>query len=243
MAYQIKLQNFEGPFDLLLHLIEKTEIDIYDIPVAEITNQYLEYIYEMQSLDLDVASEFIVMAATLIQIKSRMLLPKEPNPMDEISAEGVDPRAELVERLLEYKKYKLVAELFRDMEEAHIGIVYKNGEIIDDIDEDKLLSGVGLSQIIDAFNDIVKRYNEKLYRASNLEHQVIREEFTVDDKIDSLRKFINNNSKAYFKQLLENCTSRLEIIITFLALLELIRLKEISINQNSVFGDIIIECC
>lgn len=242
MVYQIKLQNFEGPFDLLFHLIEKAEVDIYDIPIAEITRQYLEYINEMESLDLEVASEFIVMAATLIQIKSKMLLPKETNPLDEITADGEDPRAELVERLLEYKKFKEVSQILKDSEERGLNIIYKNAEIIDDIPEDEILINISLQEIVNAFKDIIKRYKESQDVNSHLEQQVIREEYTVDDKIDYIREYIKNNSKVCFKDLFLNSVNKLEIIITFLALLELIRLREIIISQEKTYDDIFIQC-
>lgn len=239
MTYQIKIHNFEGPFDLLFHLIEKAEVDIYDIPIADITNQYLEYIYEMENLDLESASEFIVMAATLIQIKSKMLLPKESNPFDEITADGLDPRAELVEKLLEYKKYKEVSETFKDMELKNLDIVYKPAEIIDDVDEDKMLLNITLTDIINAFQEIIIRYKEST-NENNLEQQILEEEFTVDDKIEEIRIVLIQKKKMIFRDLFLNAKSKLEIVITFLALLELIRLREIQAYQNTVYGDITI---
>jgi len=239
MTYQIKIHNFEGPFDLLFHLIEKAEVDIYDIPIADITNQYLEYIYEMKNLDLESASEFIVMAATLIQIKSKMLLPKESNPFDEITADELDPRAELVEKLLEYKKYKEVSEAFKDMELRNLDIIYKPAEIIDDVDEDKILLNTTLADIINAFQEMVIRYRESTDESS-LEQQILEEEFTVDDKIEEIRIVLIQTKKMLFRDLFLNAKSKLEIVITFLALLELIRLREIQAYQNTVYGDITI---
>ena len=239
MTYQIKIHNFEGPFDLLFHLIEKAEVDIYDIPIADITNQYLEYIYEMKNLDLESASEFIVMAATLIQIKSKMLLPKESNPFDEITADELDPRAELVEKLLEYKKYKEVSETFKDMELRNLDIIYKPAEIIDDVDEDKILLNTTLADIINAFQEMVIRYRESTDESS-LEQQILEEEFTVDDKIEEIRIVLIQTKKMLFRDLFLNAKSKLEIVITFLALLELIRLREIQAYQNTVYGDITI---
>jgi Uncharacterized conserved protein len=241
MTYQIKIHNFEGPFDLLFHLIEKAEVDIYDIPIADITNQYLEYITEMQSLDLEVASEFILMAATLIQIKSKMLLPKEKYPLDEMGMDGADPRAELVEQLIQYKKYKEAAMILKEKEEEYMDVFYKNAEIIDDIDEDKILVNMTLDDLVNAFNDVLKRYDSK-NSGSNLDQQVIREEITVDDKISMLRDFLSNTGRAYFTDLFQDkITDKLSIIVTFLALLELIRLKEIRVYQSKPYCDILIE--
>lgn len=240
MAYQIKIHNFEGPFDLLFHLIEKAEVDIYDIPIAEITNQYLEYIEEMQNLDLDVASEFIVMAATLIQIKSKMLLPKEKNPMDEMAQDSDDPRAELVEQLLQYKKYKDAAIVLKKKEEENIGIYYKNAEIIDDIDEDKILVNITLNDLVQAFQDVLKRHEENISH-ENLEQEVIREEITVDDKISCIRETLAANNTIYFKDLFDRNSSKLDIIVTFLAVLELIRLRKIKVYQVKPYCDILIE--
>lgn len=241
MAYQIKIQNFEGPFELLFHLIEKAEVDIYDIPIAEITNQYLEYIQQMESLDLEVASEFVVMAATLIQIKSKMLLPKETSPLDEISSDGEDPRAELVEKLLEYKKYKEVSEILKEKEELYLNILYKNAEIIDDIEEDEILLNVSIGDIVNAFNNIISRYKNRAIEDEKLEQQVAREEFTVDDKIEFIRNHIKLYNKTSFQELFGHSVRKLEVIITFLALLELIRLKEVVIYQDRSYGDIVIQ--
>ncbi|KPU44873.1 segregation and condensation protein A [Oxobacter pfennigii] len=239
MPYQIKLQNFEGPFDLLFHLIEKAEVDIYDIPIAEITNQYLEYINKMRSIDLDVASEFILMAATLIQIKSKMLLPKEKNPLDGTN-EDADPRAELIEKLIEYKKFKEVSGLFKESEEKSMDIFYKNAEIIDDIEEDEILLNVSLNDLITAFNDIIERYKSGINEDVHLEEQLIREEFTVYDKILHIKQRLNNKNEISFSQLFISNTTKFEIVITFLALLELMRTREISIYQTKSYGEIII---
>lgn len=240
MPYQIRIHNFEGPFDLLFHLIEKAEVDIYDIPIAEITNQYLDYIYTLGNIDLDNTSEFIVMAATLIQIKSKMLLPKETNPFDELTADGEDPRAELVEKLLEYKRYKEASEFFREMESMYMDIIYKPAEIIDDIAEDKILLNTTLDDIISAFKDVVKRYQENTGHTNEDNREIIEDEFTVDDKIQDIRNIAKDKGKLKFNELFSNMGSKLELIITFLALLELIRLKEIMVYQSGIFGDIVI---
>lgn len=241
MAYQVKISNFEGPFDLLFHLIEEAKVDIYDIPIAEITNQYLEYISQMDTFDLDNASEFIVMAATLLHIKSRMLLPKETSALDEITADMEDPRAELVEKLIEYKKYKEISEVLRVMEEENLGTLYKNAEIIDDVDESEILLNITLDDIVAAFNDVVKRFAEVKAVDERLEQQLMEEEFTVDDKIDDIRSLIKDKKRARFNDLFIRAVSKLEIIMTFLALLELIRLKEVTAFQDRNYGEIIIQ--
>jgi segregation and condensation protein A len=241
MVYQIKIQNFEGPFDLLFHLIEKAEVSIYDIPIADITNQYLEYIYEMKSFDLEIASEFILMAATLIHIKSKMLLPKEPNPMDEISIDGEDPREELIEKLILYKKFKEASILLKENEEKCTDILYKNAEILDDIEEDKILINITLSDIVSAFKDIVTRYNENSPVTESFEQKILRDDFTVDEKIKDILQSLSINKKIFFQELFIKNVDKLELIVTFLALLELIHLKEVKIYQSKVYGDIIIE--
>lgn len=243
MDYRVRISNFEGPFDLLFHLIEKAEMDIYDIPIAEITRQYLEYIYGIEDLDLDNASEFIVMAATLLQIKSKMLLPKETNGKNELSADADDPRAELVQKLLEYKKYKEISLMLKDMEEKRLGVMYKNAEIIDDIDEDKLLLNITLNDIKAAFDEIVKRYMDSKSVNNKLEQQLMEEEFTVDEKIEDIRELVKHKKTAVFNELFAKAKSKLEIIITFLALLELIKLREVCAYQKSAYGDIIISVC
>lgn len=240
MQYQIKIHNFEGPFDLLFHLIEKSEVDIYDIPIADITNQYLEYIYEMESLDLDVASEFIVMAATLIEIKSKMLLPKEKNPLDEITADGEDPRAALVEQLLQYKQYKDAASVLKEKEEENLGVYYKNAEIIDDIADDQIFLNITLNDLVQAFQDVLKRHEETVSH-ENLEQEVIREEITIDNRIESIKAALSQKTNVYFNDLFHVNSDKLDIIVTFLAILELIRLREIKVYQVKPYCDILIE--
>lgn len=241
MAYQIKISNFEGPFDLLFHLIEKSEVDIYDIPIAEITNQYLDYISQMDTFDLDNASEFIVMAATLLQIKSKMLLPKETSMTDEVATGIDDPRTELVQKLIEYKKYKEVSETLRVMEAENQGALYKNAEIIEDVEDKELLLNVTLDDIVRAFDDVVKRFNEARAVDERLEQQLMEEEFTVDEKIDDIKNIVNCRKKIHFNNLFSKAVSKIEIVMTFLALLELIKLKEVAVYQEKSYGDIIIQ--
>lgn len=232
MSYKVKLEVFEGPLDLLLHLIKKDEIDICDIPIAKITGQYLEYLEFMKLLDLNIAGEFLVMAATLMQIKSKMLLPQDEKE-EEIEEE--DPRAELVKKLLEYKKFKEAAtELYRK------GLKHGDhfGRSVSDIDFDREKEEyfeASLFDLITAFNKVMKEVPKQLF------HEVIKDEFTVEEKIHDIFHLLVKKPVLSFKALFKEARSKMEIITTFLALLELIRLKEVVVKQSKTFGDIKIE--
>ncbi|MDI6619391.1 MAG: segregation/condensation protein A [Clostridiales bacterium] len=241
IEYKVKLQNFEGPFDLLYDLIEKAEVDIYDIPVAEITNQYLDYINKMDYLDLDNASEFILMAATLIQIKSKMLLPKANDADDETAASQDDPRLELVEKLLEYKKYKNISEQLKEMEKQRFDVFYKNAEIINDIEEDDILKNVSIDDIVQAFEDVLKRCDGKAVQNDRFRQVLTQDEYTVKDKIKEIRNIMELTNTLYFSGLFNGKSSRMEIIITFLAVLELMRLRNVTAYQERAYSDIIIK--
>ncbi|NQT06852.1 MAG: segregation/condensation protein A [Candidatus Omnitrophica bacterium] len=231
---KVKLELFEGPLDLLLHLIRKEELDIYDIPISDITRQYLEYIDLMKMLDLNVASEFLVMAATLMHIKSKMLLPQPETPEE---AEEEDPRAELVKRLLEYKKFKEAAgELYQK------GIRQKDyfrrgvSEIAFENDDNEVeYFEASVFELITAFTKIMKEVPKQLF------HEVLKDEFTVDEKIHDIFHILVKKPIINLSELIKQAKNKLEIITTFLALLELIRLKEIVVKQTKAFGDMIIE--
>lgn len=230
MGYRVKLDIFEGPLDLLLHLIKKNEVDIYDIPVAAITEQYIEYLDMLKSMNLDLAGEFILMAATLIHIKSRMLLPIQEEGEEE--EEGEDPREELVRKLLEYQRYKEAAEelskrllLGRD--------VFTRGapsplEGLDEEDEDSegWFSDVSLFDLVEAFRRIIK----KMPRPYELDITVDR--FKVADKINYIMNVLSTSGSVPFKDLFARDASRGEIIVTFLALLELVKLLMVKVNQT-----------
>lgn len=240
MAYQIKLPIFEGPFDLLFHLLEKNEVDIYDIPIATITEQYLEYITQMQMLDLEVASEFLVMAARLLSIKARMLLPKPPPlPEEEADEEQLDPRDELVERLLEYKKFKHIAEFLKEREEEQEKVYTRpNREemFIHLFSEENPLEGIDLKDLLEALKEVIQR--AEVVEPSG---EIVRDEVSIRDKmIEIRRRLFFLRGGISFKELFETQASKVEIIVTFLALLELIKLKKIRILQKGVFGDIMI---
>lgn len=233
MSYKVKLEVFEGPLDLLLYLIKKEEIDICDIPIARVTEQYLEYLEVMEILDLDIAGEFLVMAATLMQIKSRFLLPPE-EVAPEAEEEEVDPRAELVKKLLEYKKFKEAAAQLRQME-------YKRSELFtrrpqEDVkkmdSEGKVYFESGIFDLISAISSVLKDFSREEFC------EIIRDEFTVEEKAHELLHLLVVKPVVYFVELFKKAKNKLEIITIFLALLELIRLKEVIVRQRKAFGEI-----
>lgn len=233
--YEIKLENFKGPLDLLLHLIEKNEINIYDIPIAKITDQYLRYIESIEYLDLDWASEFLVMAATLLSIKARMLLPKPPQPVEE---EGEDPREELVVRLLEYKKFKEAAMLLKEKEEDMLKVFIRKpdeGEILKKFSPQNPVENLSINDLFEAFKIILEKSQEP-----DPTYQISREEISMQECMADILNELNLKTKVAFNDLFTGNTSRIRIIVTFLALLELIRLKKIGFIQKDPFGKIII---
>ena len=243
MSLEIKLQVFEGPMDLLMHLIDKNQIDIYDIPIVTITEQYMAYINAMQKEDMDVTSEFLVMAATLIDIKSRMLLPKE---VDEEGNE-IDPRAELVEKLIEYKMYKHAAQELRDMQVYAGKSLYKVPTIPKEVkkyqqpvDLDKLLKDVDLSKLNEIFQMVLRRQVDKIDPVRSKFGTIEMEEVSLPEKMEYVQHTIKTKKKCSFKQLLENASSKIEVVVSFLAILELIKVGEIEVSQENTFDDIYI---
>lgn len=237
--YTIKIENFEGPFDLLFHLIEKNKIDIYDIPIALITEQYIDYIEAMQEMDLEVTSEFLVMAATLIYIKSRMLLPKKITEDNE--EEFADPREELVARLLEYKKYKEFAEELKEREKIHVLVYYKLPEIIEVENKNTQLIGLNINDLVSAFKGILdKTAIEKQRNKEAFSQILVRDKVSVAKKIRDISKVLKNKKNLKFAELFETSSSKMEKVAAFLAILELIKLKRIIIEQKSNFSDIFI---
>ena len=239
MAYQIKLEFFEGPFDLLFHLIDKNEVDIYDIPIAKITEQYLEYISMMQMLDLELASEFLVMAASLLAIKAKMLLPKPPVSSDENAEDEFDPRDELVEKLLEYRKFKVMAGYLQEKETFMNKVYTRPNEeemFYHLFSEENPLEGISMHSLLDALQEVLDRASE-----TGLVGEIPREEVSIRDKMKEImhRLFFHNQGLA-FKELFRNGVSRVEIIVTFLAILELIKLGKVKAYQSKAFGDIMI---
>jgi segregation and condensation protein A len=230
--YKVKLEVFEGPLDLLLFLIKRDEIDIYDISIERITRQYLEYLQAFKELNIELAGEFLVMAANLIYMKSRSLLPADQRPPDE-EAEEDDPRWELIRQLIEYKKFKEVAvdlhvrELEQQQRFARVG---QSSELaLAPI----RLGDVGIFQLINAFQTVIKRVEAR----QDL-REIFDDQFTVSDKIDVILGRVADGARLRFSELFEAMVSRVEIVVTFLALLELIRLKQIRAIQADPLGEI-----
>ena len=243
MSLEVKLQVFEGPLDLLMHLIDKNQIDIYDIPIVTITEQYMEYINAMQKEDMEVTSEFLVMAATLMNIKCKMLLPKEVNE----EGEEEDPRAELVEKLLEYKMYKYMAYELRDRQmdadlqwfrQKNLPREVKDYEM--PIDFSNLIGDTTLVKLNEIFQDLLKRQEDKVDPIRSKFGNIEKEEIDMDAKTLFIKAYIREHKKFSFKSLLEKQSSKTEIIVTFLVILEEMKLGEIEIEQDGTFGDIMI---
>ena len=246
MELSVKLEVFEGPLDLLLHLIDKNKVNIYDIPIVTITDQYLEYIEEMKKADLDIMSEFLVMASTLLSIKARMLLPKPPKVEEE--DEEADPRAELVRALLEYKMYKQFAEELRDRQMDADHVIFKEPTIPEEVksyeqpvDLDDLVSGITLSSLGRIFQDVLAREKGRVDPIRSRFGSIKKEEVSLEEKMDWLHSFAKENKTFSFRKLLEDQSSRTEIVVTFLAILELMKVGDIIASQEEIFGDIIME--
>ena len=244
MGIPVKLEVFEGPLDLLLHLIDKNKIDIYDIPIVEITSQYMEYIRNMEREDLNVMSEFLVMAATLLDIKCRMLLPKEVNE----EGEEEDPRQELVEQLLQYKMYKYVASELKDREGDADFVMYKKPSIpeeveqyVEPVDLDRLLGDLTLNRLTDIFRDVMKRQTAKINPVSSQFGKIEKEEVSLTEKFTYIHGYLKEHRRFSFRSLLKKQHSRMHIVVTFLAILELMKLGEIHVEQDHTCGDILIE--
>jgi len=232
--YKVKLEVFEGPLDLLLYLIKKEEVDIYDIPIERITSQYMEYLSLMQLLNLEVAGEFLVMAATLMYIKSRMLLPEDQQVTDTEPEEGEDPRWELIRQLVEYKKFKDAALQLaqREAETSRMFPRRADAELAAKA-ADVPLAEVSIFDLINAFNTVLKKAQEKEdFR------EIIEEQFTVSDKIEELLYTLRDRTELVFSEVFAKAGSRAEVVVTFLALLELIRLKRLKVQQPEAFGEI-----
>lgn len=235
--YKVHLESFEGPLDLLLHLIEKNKIDIYDIPIALLTEQYMEYLAKFKEFNIEIASEFLVMAATLLQIKSKILLPDtkiEDNVEDETT--DIDPRKELVDRLLEYRRYKEVSDVLGEMANEAGQRFFR--EATDLPIKHLPPRGLDVNLLWEAFQTVLEGQIEK----SPLIANVSREQYTIEDKIiELLRLLKENNGDICFNTVFKNNCSKSEIITTFLALLELIKIKRITVYQTNTFSPIYIK--
>ncbi len=244
MGIPVKLQVFEGPLDLLLHLIDKNKIDIYDIPIVEITDQYLDYIQQMKQEDLDVMSEFMVMAATLLDIKCRMLLPKEVNE----EGEEEDPREELVKQLLEYKMYKYMSYELRDRMGDAAMVAYKAPtvprEVLayrEPVDIGELLEGLTLEKMNQIFQSIIRRQEDKVDPIRSRFGEIEQEEVSLPEKMNDVEQYTRTHRHFTFRSLLEKQASKVQVIVTFLAILELMKVGKIKISQEETFGEIMID--
>lgn len=245
-AIDVRLNVFEGPLDLLLHLIEKNKVNIYDIPIVTITEQYLEYVNNMEEEDLDVMSEFLVMAATLIRIKSKMLLPKE----EEAEEDEEDPREELVRRLLEYKMYKYAAGELKDLELLGNKAFYKKATIPpevrnvkQEVDPYELIAkaDVDLAKLNEIFKSVMRKQVEKVDPIRSRFKEIEREEISLEAKMAEIREQMRGLEGINFRTLLEMQASKMNIIVTFLAILELMKVGAITIRQEEIFGEIIVD--
>jgi segregation and condensation protein A len=230
--YKVRLEVFEGPLDLLLYLIKQDEIDIYDISLERITSQYLEYLQAFKELNIELAGEFIVMAANLIYLKSRRLLPLDQQPPEE-DAGDEDPRWDLIRQLIEYKKFKeAAADLhFRELEQERIFPREATSPLA--IQEPLRLGEVGIFQLISAFQTVIKRIE-----ARQDVQEIFGERFSVSEKIDTILRRVASGNRIRFSDLFGAVVSRVEVVVTFLALLELIRLKQVRAVQKNVFEEI-----
>ncbi|MBR1700776.1 MAG: segregation/condensation protein A [Lachnospiraceae bacterium] len=243
MAISVKLEAFEGPLDLLLHLIEKNKVDIYDIPIVEITEQYLDYIKQMETEDMNVMSEFLVMAATLLDIKCRMLLPKEVNE----EGEEEDPRAELVQKLLEYKMCKYMSMELRDRQVDAARSLYREQLLPDEVSAyrppvnyEQLLGDMTLSKLHEIFKSVVRKQEDKIDPIRSQYGKIEKEEIDMDLKTLYVEAYAREHKSFSFRRLLEKQKSKAEIIVTFLIILELMKTGKIHIAQENIFDDIMI---
>ena len=241
MAIPVKLEAFEGPLDLLLHLIDKNKINIYDIPIALITEQYMEYLQLMEKQDMDNMSEFLVMAATLLKIKSQMLLPREESEEEEAE----DPRQELVERLLEYKMYKYASLELKDRHLDADKMFFKKSTLPpevanfkEEVPLDELLSDLTLNKLNEIFRSVMKKQVEKIDTVRSKFGKIEKEEVNLSQKMRYVQTYGLEHKRFSFRRLLEEQADKMEIIVTFLCILELMKMGRISIVQEEIFDDI-----
>lgn len=241
MGIAVKLQAFEGPLDLLLHLIEKNKVSIYDIPIAEITDQYMAYLHEMKKQDLGVMSEFLLMAATLLDIKSRMLLPKEVNE----EGEEEDPRQELVQQLLEYKMYKYISYELKERRQDAAQVLYHKQDLPEEVkaykqpvSTEELLAGVTLSRMHRIFVDIIRRQNNRIDPIRSTFGTLQKEEVDMDQMREKVAEYIEQHEVCNFRELLLGQETKMQVIIAFLIILEMMKEGVITIVQEESFGEI-----
>lgn len=232
--YIVTIDNFDGPLDLLLHLIKEQDIDIYDIKIEDITKQYLDYIKHMKELNLEIASEYLVMASELIEMKSKMLLPKKREKEEDDYEE--DPRELLIERLLAYKRYKEVTSEFKDLELTRKMIFTREPDNLNRYaKEEESIEELGVAELIDAFNNLLKR--KELDRP--IATKITKKELSVADKVNKIKNILRNKKKINFEDIFEVSTKE-EVIISFLSVLEMVKKDEILLTQDGNFKNIVI---
>ena len=231
--YKVKFEVFEGPLDLLLYLIKKEEVDIYQVNLTRLATQFIEYIETMRLLDLEIAGEFLVMAATLMYIKSRELLPVDQQAQVEGEDDGEDPRWELIRQLVEYKKFKDAAAQLQTLEARQEDVFPRLPGTIEFDSEAPSRQPASLFDLVNAINVVLKRFG-----AHDERRDIFEDKWSVSEKIESLLKALSERASIRFSELFEGVTSRSEVVVTFLALLELISLKQITALQNEPFGEI-----
>jgi segregation and condensation protein A len=230
--FTIKLQDFEGPLDLLLFFIKRDELDIYDIPIARIAKEFSDYMHYLQELDLEIAGEFLVVAAELMQIKVKMLLPPEPG-----EEEDADPRASLVQRLVEYKRYKEMAFEMKKLEEEQFKVSYRgyyemDARVYEKETGEDMIRDVTFFDLIASFKFAMDRIPKRMF------HEIVKINVTVEEQIAFLEELFSHRSEATFFEIVKDFTERIRIVVTFLALLEVIRSKKIIVRQLSPYGEL-----
>ncbi len=230
MSYRVKLNVFEGPLDLLLHLVKKNEVELPDIPIAEITDQYLAYLDLLKQLDLDIAGEYLVMAASLLHLKSRLLLPIEETSEEE---EGEDPRAELARQLLEYQRFKEAAETLTSREMLNRDVFVRPPIPVEPDGKDDVVYDLSLGDLLDALQDVMTR------AGSQAAHQILLEHVPLRDRLCAVLDTLREKREILFEQLFPQNSTRLQILVTFLAVLELVRNRMIHVRQENLFGPIV----
>ena len=240
---KIKVADFEGPFDLLLHLIKKNKMDIYKVEIYKVTNQYLEYLNTRKVMDLEITSEFIVVAATLIEIKSKNLLPKVKVEEEENEE---DIEIKLMERLIEYKRFKAVSEFFNDKYVSSGEVFSKKPEVIEEIkpekvDNDDIFKNITLLDLYNIYNKILENYREKQNKVNVVQKKIYVDKYKVEDKMEELLKKFNSVEVIEFNNLMKESSCKLETVVIFLALLELIKIRTIQVFQDENFSNILIK--
>lgn len=240
---KIKVADFEGPFDLLLHLIKKNKMDIYNVEIYKVTNQYLEYLNTRKVMDLEITSEFIVVAATLIEIKSKNLLPKVKVEEEENEE---DIEIKLMERLIEYKRFKAVSEFFNDKYVSSGEVFSKKPEVIEEIkpekvDNDDIFKNITLLDLYNIYNKILENYREKQNKVNVVQKKIYVDKYKVEDKMEELLKKFNFVEVIEFNNLMKESSCKLETVVIFLALLELIKIRTIQVFQDENFSNILIK--